>query len=502
MLHELVTQKKYLEMMQKLVKTVNGEAEYYGLNEQGEDDNTPIHLAARDGDERMIEILLAAGAKLNIKNKEGKFAKDMNADEKSKQKLVNAELAIAAWHGDEKTVEELVRAGRDPADYVHIRFLKSNNREETEITNALEYAQYRNRFRDRTAIITCLTSVNAAWKHRKNKDGLCEAITDKDQDAVRGLVLYFNHRIDSQFSGSGYNRMRFHDTPTPLSFAVSNGHALVVKQLLDLGAAKDTFAIKAAQASQDKEIRALFSVKEESKDEPKETRLASETPATTSAAANLTKEQLYRNAQILVAVAQACNQYHFNDGTLGSNNNNHGAEQKSQPLANEVLPSAERPQFIPSLGTALMLLAAASAVGVHYLYATAPHEPLDTADAVTTGEEKISKEITLENSRKKHLTALIKNFIGNNNCIICMLPNNVCSIEFKPVQPRDQLLKYARQLTDKGIKTRIEKEHSMLDGLITVPAKLELEGTMYTLIGKLTPASTHQPSIIPVNHVL
>lgn len=100
---------------------------------------------------------------------------------------------------------------------------------------------------------------SAAEKYASDDLGLFSAIRDQDIPAIRGLIRFCGHDVNSQIEGGSYRAYQYYLTPTPLSFAISLENPQVVKTLLELGANKqNSFAIEAAKQSICNEIRRLF----------------------------------------------------------------------------------------------------------------------------------------------------------------------------------------------------------------------------------------------------
>ena len=81
-------------------------AEVNALNPYGQ---SPLHLAAMYGYSTIAEMLLAAGAKVTLRNREGKFASDMAQDAELK-----ARLALPPFFDDDTPLPPEI----EDADYV------------------------------------------------------------------------------------------------------------------------------------------------------------------------------------------------------------------------------------------------------------------------------------------------------------------------------------------------------------------------------------------------
>lgn len=277
MLHELVLKRKYQEVAKHLHSSAMGTVVHPELNAQDPEGNTPIHLAATLNDTKMIEILLGAGAKLHIKNNQGILAKEISSEQAIGKKLSNAELLVAAWNNDIKIAQELVQNGSNPNDEVSVMVLSAM---QGEIIGLHPTPVSAAAYKKNEAIVKFFKSNNAniefaeAASSYKNRDyGLFEAIDDDNIPAIKGLVGCFGHKVNCTVYGGGYNGMKYHDSPTPLSYAINHGNIEVIKLLVALGATlNDQYAMSFAKRCRITEVRRLFNLPPE--EEPKLTNAA------------------------------------------------------------------------------------------------------------------------------------------------------------------------------------------------------------------------------------
>lgn len=89
--------------------------------------------------------------------------------------------------------------------------------------------------------------------------GLMQAIYKQDENAIKGLIKYYDHEVNSQIWAGGYRGSQYEKHSTPLSYAIACGNIKIIKLLISLGAdTTNYFALLAAENSNSDEINKLF----------------------------------------------------------------------------------------------------------------------------------------------------------------------------------------------------------------------------------------------------
>ena len=119
---------------------------------------------------------------------------------------------------------------------------------------------------------------------------------------------------------------------------------------------------------------------------------------------------------------------------------------------------------------------------------------LQTAQIDNKAKEK-------SNGLENKINGLIKKVLNETSCSLMTFHNSSHKVDFRLDPAFAVLQKYAGILSSVGLKVRIEKECSLLDGLIKIPAKLYLDDSLSVIEERLTQlqSSQQKPSSAKTN---
>jgi len=246
-LHEAVRNKNHSLVADILKEHMTGSPfPTVNLNEKDEQGNTGIHLAALANDMLMVQIILAAGPSLDIRNNQEKLANEITTDEEIRQLLIEAELPVAAWNKNLAQVKQLIANGHQPNNCIFVRMGIHNH--EIRKVSALTCANFKS--------LEIKTYLDKVMRLIKDEFGLAEAIKEGDIDIVTALVKFHKHNVNAVMYAGSYSRF---NGKTPLAYAITQNQPAIVCRLMELGADKTHFEVTlSAKLSKNNEIRALF----------------------------------------------------------------------------------------------------------------------------------------------------------------------------------------------------------------------------------------------------
>jgi len=264
-LQDMIRDKDYTALERALENTVSGHEVHDELNTTLATGDTLIHLAAASGDTRLLQILLAAGPLLDLRNDQYKLPKEVAKTDDIRQILEDAEIIVAAWNGDIDKVKTLRSQGKSP--YIGITISTSGI---TMQVSALSCAKFK-KYQDIIDLLMNQSEFEIPTKptyikqdgplYRYKQIDLCLAIENNELHRVRQIILDGKKSDDCCMSVNYLDMLskKYQMTPTPLSLAAARNNASMAKALLQLGADKnDEHALAMAKCSRSDDLRQLF----------------------------------------------------------------------------------------------------------------------------------------------------------------------------------------------------------------------------------------------------